>query len=62
MKRAKDIKVGDSIFPKFSIKPYIINVETVEVTRKGRIHINKGMGHWREKVFEAEQWVYINPQ
>ena len=63
MKRAKDIKVGDSISPRFSFKPHVITVETVEVTRKGRIHVNKGMGHWRgEEVFEAEQWVVDNYQ
>lgn len=59
-KRAKDVVVGDIISPRYSFKPQIINVETVEHTKRGKVVINRGKG-WRggEEVFEGEQWVVV---
>lgn len=59
-KRAKDIVVGDIYSPRFSFKMQTYTVVTVETTPKGKIIVNKGMGHLMgEDVFEAEQWVEI---
>lgn len=58
-KRAKDIVVGDIISPSFSFKMPTVHVQTVETTPKGKIIVNKGMGHMMSDVFQAEQWVEI---
>ena len=60
IKRAKDIKVGDVFVTRFSFKIDAITAHTVEITAKGRVHINKGMGSTRgEDIFQGDQWVDI---
>jgi hypothetical protein len=63
-KRAKNIVVGDSIIPRLSLKPRVIDVETLEITPKGKVVINRGATYLGgEIVFQAEQWVDIcNPR
>lgn len=60
IKRARDIKVGDSITPRFSFKPRVIDVETVKITTKGKVIVNEHKGHFGgEESFFADQWVDV---
>ena len=63
IKRAKNIAVGDIVSPRICFKIQTIDVKTVEVTPKGKVIVNKGMGYQREDTFQGEQWVDIcNPR
>lgn len=62
IKRAKDIVVGDVISPRFSFKINAIHVHSVEITSKGKVIVNKGMGWTNECTFESMQWVDICKQ
>jgi phage FluMu protein Com len=60
IKRARAIMVGDVICPRFSFKINTITVKTVDVTAKGKIHVNRSMGQMHgEYVFQPEQWVDV---
>lgn len=63
IKRARDIKVGDMIAPRFSFKDNFNTVETVEITSKGKVVVNRGRTHLHgEYVYQPEQWVDVAPQ
>jgi hypothetical protein len=61
IKRARDIVVGDVICPRFGcFKIETITIKTVEITSKGKVVINKGMGYRDgEDIFYGEQWIDI---